>query len=90
MEHNDKKKREEEFLNVISKLLNIIICLMVLAAVLVYINIAGIPEIFLPKKEIPPYSQQILDKENKIPAADPAIPPQHRDSEWIRTAALKN
>lgn len=48
MNQNDRKDKEKQLLNVIGKLLNLIICLMILAAILVYVNFCGIPKAFLP------------------------------------------
>jgi thiosulfate dehydrogenase len=48
----DKNRNEHKLLDVVSKLLNVIVCLMLLVAALVYINFCGVPEIFQPSKEI--------------------------------------
>ncbi|MCE3280943.1 MAG: cytochrome c class [Bacteroidetes bacterium] len=48
----DKNRNEHKLLDVVSKLLNVIVCLMLLVAALVYINFCGVPEIYQSSKEI--------------------------------------
>lgn len=47
---SDNKNTENKLLEVVFKLLNVIICLMVLAAALVYTTVFGVPEIFKSKE----------------------------------------
>ena len=49
---HDRKNKEEKFIDVIVKLLNLIICLMLLAVMLVYVSFCGVPELFLPSEKI--------------------------------------
>lgn len=49
----EKNKNEEKLLGIIGKLLNVIVCLMVLVGALIYIAFCGIPEIFQPSEELP-------------------------------------
>ena len=48
----DKKNREEQYLNLVFKLLYLIIALMIFIGLLVYVNVAGIPDIFKPKEKL--------------------------------------
>jgi thiosulfate dehydrogenase len=47
---SDDRSSEKKLLDVVFKLLNVIICLMILVAALIYITIFGVPEIVQPKK----------------------------------------
>ena len=53
MKSGNDKTSEEQLLRVIDKLLTIIICLMICVALLLYVSICGLPELFLTKKTIP-------------------------------------
>ncbi len=66
MSNNDNKNTEERLLNVISKLLNVIVCLMLFVAALLYVNFCGVPEIFIPKKEVA-YTAPAPDKKSGEP-----------------------
>ncbi|MCW3086130.1 MAG: cytochrome c class [Bacteroidetes bacterium] len=64
MSNNDHKNTEERLLNVIGKLLNVIACLMLFVAALVYVCFCGVPEIFIPKKEVV-YTPPAPDKKSE-------------------------
>jgi thiosulfate dehydrogenase len=49
----EKDKNEQRLLEVVSKLLNVIVCLMLFVAALVYVNFCGVPEVFLPSEDLP-------------------------------------
>lgn len=52
MNKEKKEQTETQLLNVIGKLLNVIVCLMLFCGALVYVNFFGIPEIFLSAKKV--------------------------------------
>ncbi|MCW3072549.1 MAG: cytochrome [Bacteroidetes bacterium] len=63
-----EKDNEQKLLDVVFKLINVIICLMLLAAALVYVNFCGVPEIFLPSK-VAVADAPAPAKKEKVPAA---------------------
>ncbi len=74
--HSDKRKNtEEELLKIITKLLNVIICLMIVVAVVVYINFCGVPELFLPSKKVAVVEQKIETEKKSTAISDMWIAP---------------
>ena len=51
MSEENKKDKEQKYLDVVFKLLYLIIALMALVGILVYINIAGVPDVFKSKDD---------------------------------------
>jgi thiosulfate dehydrogenase len=62
----DKDRNEHKLLDVVFKLLNVIVCLMLLVASLVYINFCGVPEIFRSSKEIVIDIPGVVKSEQKL------------------------
>ena len=52
MSEQNKKNKEERYLEVVFKLLYLIIALMLLLGFIVYVNVAGVPDIFRPTEEL--------------------------------------
>ncbi|MCW3103751.1 MAG: cytochrome [Bacteroidetes bacterium] len=69
-----EKNNEQKLLDVVVKLINVIICLMLLAGALVYVNFCGVPEIFLPSKIVVADAAAPAEKKS-APAQDVWIAP---------------
>jgi hypothetical protein len=77
MSGEDKKNKEQKYLDVVFKLLYLIIALMILAGMLVYINVAGLPDVFKSKDD------------SKIILADIPVKAKETKSEfWIAPDTL--
>lgn len=73
---DERKNREERLLGIVGKLLNVIVCLLLMAGMLLYVVFCGVPAIFLPKKETKEYVPQPSEtKQKERPVADHWIAP---------------
>ncbi len=52
MSDKDRKNREEQYLNLVFKLLYLIIALMIFIGLLIYVNVAGVPDMFKPSENL--------------------------------------
>jgi thiosulfate dehydrogenase len=72
---SDNKNSENKLLDVVFKLLNIIICLMVLAAALIYTTFCGVPEIFQFKGSSQKIAEVPFKKKSEKKTSDAWIAP---------------
>lgn len=90
MQEEDKHKREDELLHFVTRLCNAIVCLMLLAAVLVYLAICGVPEIFKPDKSIVKEVVDTVEKKPETFVSDMWIAPDTASIKSEKNAELIN
>jgi thiosulfate dehydrogenase len=90
----ESKDPENKLLDVVFKLLNVIICLMILAAALVYTTICGVPEVFRNKEvskntsDSPKKKEMVQIKSDMWMAPDTALIPIDEFGKKIRYGRL--